>query len=55
MIRLLDLEKSEKIPYETIVEVHYDLGSVNYKLQDYQESVDHYREGIVILQERGGD
>lgn len=37
------------------MEVHYDLGSVNYKLQDYQESVDHYRQAIVMLQDRGGD
>jgi len=31
------------------------LGSVNYKLQDYQEAVEHYREAINNLQDRGGD
>jgi tetratricopeptide (TPR) repeat protein len=55
LIRLLDLQKSEKVLYETIVDVYYNLGSVDYKLQDYQESVDHYREAIVMLQERQGD
>ena len=55
LIRLIDMAKEEKIPYETTVEVHYDLGSVNYKLKDYQESVEHYREAIVMLQENNGD
>lgn len=55
LVRLTDLEKVEKIQYEMIVEAHYDLGSVNYKMQDYQESVDHYRQAIVILQDKGGD
>lgn len=32
-----------------MVSLHYDLGSVSYKLQDYQEAVDHYREAINIL------
>lgn len=55
LIRLLDMQKTEKLSYELIVEVHYDLGSVSYKLQDYQESVDQYRAAILMLQDRGGD
>lgn len=55
LVRLLDLQKAEKIPYELIVDVYYDIGSVNYRLQDYQESVDHYREAIVLLQDNKGD
>lgn len=55
LIRLLDMQKTEKLSYELIVEVHYDLGSVSYKLQDYQESVDQYRAAILLLQDRGGD
>ena len=43
------------VKIDIIAEVHYDLGSVNYKLQVYQESVDHYREAITILQDKGGD
>lgn len=37
------------------MQLHYDLGSVNYKLQDYQESVEYYREAINNLQDRGAD
>lgn len=50
LIRLMDLQRTEKIFHENLVNVHYDLGSVSYKLQDYQEAVDHYREAITILQ-----
>ena len=49
------MKVKDKVLYDTIVEVHYDLGSVSYKLQDYQESVEHYREAINILQNEGGD
>jgi hypothetical protein len=39
LIQLEDIRTRESLPVTTLVQLHYDLGSVNYRLQDFGESV----------------
>ena len=55
LIQLEDIQKREKLPTETLVQLHYDLGSVNYRLQDYGESAEHYREALRLMEQDPGD
>jgi hypothetical protein len=35
LVQLEDIRGRERVPVDTMVQLHYDLGSVNYRLQDY--------------------
>ena len=38
-----------------MVQLHYDLGSINYKLQGYADAIEYYKEALRILEENTGD
>jgi tetratricopeptide (TPR) repeat protein len=38
-----------------MVQLHYDLGSINYKLQGYSDAIEYYKEAVNILEANLGD
>lgn len=38
-----------------MVQLYYDRGSINYKLQRYSDAIEYYKEALKILEDNGGD